>query len=79
MAATRTSLQLTDADFSDPRGLVARVSQGLRELGWRLATAESCTGGLLGHRLTAVGGTLRLISAGPFDGMLVERPLAAGE
>ena len=29
----------------------------LRERGWRLAVAESCTGGLVGHRLTNIAGS----------------------
>ncbi len=29
----------------------------LRQRGWRLAVAESCTGGLVGHRMTNVAGS----------------------
>jgi PncC family amidohydrolase len=37
--------------------LEVQVSECLRERGWRLAVAESCTGGLIGHRITNVPGS----------------------
>ncbi len=34
-----------------------KVGQELRKRGWRLAIAESCTGGLIGHRITNIPGS----------------------
>lgn len=43
-----------------------RVGHLLRERGWRLAVAESCTGGLIAHRITNIPG-----SSDYFDGGIV--------
>lgn len=37
--------------------LEKRVGQKLREFGLRLSVAESCTGGLIGHRVTNIPGS----------------------
>jgi PncC family amidohydrolase len=37
--------------------LVFRIADILRSRGWKLACAESCTGGLLAHRITNVPGS----------------------
>jgi PncC family amidohydrolase len=34
-----------------------KIGHELREMGWRLAVAESCTGGLIGHRITNISGS----------------------
>lgn len=34
-----------------------KIGQELRERAWRLAVAESCTGGLIGHRITNISGS----------------------
>ena len=34
-----------------------KIGHELRERGWRLAVAESCTGGLIGHRITNISGS----------------------
>ena len=33
------------------------IGDELRKRGWRLAVAESCTGGLIGHRITNISGS----------------------
>jgi PncC family amidohydrolase len=33
------------------------IGESLRQRGWRMAAAESCTGGLVGHRLTNIPGS----------------------
>ncbi|MDH5244540.1 MAG: CinA family protein [Chloroflexota bacterium] len=53
----------TDAELLD---LAERVESRCRETGWTLATAESCTGGLVAHLLTEVPG-----SSACFRGALV--------
>ena len=44
-----------DGERSHPLELI--VGQRLQGRGWTLATAESCTGGLIGHRITQVPGS----------------------
>lgn len=34
-----------------------QIGNLLRQRGWKLATAESCTGGLIGHRITDIPGS----------------------
>ena len=41
---------------ADLEAAAARVGERLRELDWRMATAESSTGGLIGHAITMVPG-----------------------
>jgi nicotinamide-nucleotide amidase len=41
----------------DDETLESEVGRLLRARGWTVALAESCTGGLVGHRLTQVGGS----------------------
>ena len=40
--------------MSEP--IEAQVGSLVRQRGWSLAVAESCTGGLIGHRITNVAG-----------------------
>jgi len=42
------------------------IGRLLRKRGWRLSTAESCTGGLIGHRITNIPG-----SSDYFDGGVI--------
>jgi PncC family amidohydrolase len=40
-----------------PPLLEVQVGELLRGRGWKLAAAESCTGGLIGHRITNIAGS----------------------
>ncbi len=44
-------------DFVNIEPLVLRLGDALRSRGWRLASAESCTGGLIAAACTAVAGS----------------------
>lgn len=47
---------LTPPGDVELQALAARLGELLRERGWRLATAESSTGGLIGHAITMIPG-----------------------
>jgi nicotinamide-nucleotide amidase len=49
---------------SDGRGVEEIVLDRCRSLGWTLATAESCTGGLVAAALTAIPGSSDVITGG---------------
>ena len=49
---------------SDGRGVEEIVLDRCRALGWTLATAESCTGGLVAAALTAIPGSSDVITGG---------------
>lgn len=44
--------------------LAARVLELCRARGWRVATAESCTGGLVAAALTAIAGSSEIVECG---------------
>lgn len=44
--------------------LETQVGALLRSMGWTICTAESCTGGLVAHRLTNVSGSSAYVSGG---------------
>ena len=44
--------------------IAARVAALLLARGWRLATAESCTGGLIGHAITNISGSSAFYQGG---------------
>jgi nicotinamide-nucleotide amidase len=60
LARARERVRAAAGDFvysEDDRALEQVVGDLLRARGWRLAVAESCTGGLLGARITGVAGS----------------------
>ncbi len=44
--------------------LEEQIGKALLRKGWRLAVAESCTGGLLSHRITDIPGSSRYFNGG---------------
>ncbi|HEY1261719.1 MAG TPA: CinA family protein [Stellaceae bacterium] len=49
---------------ADILSMAAAVLDRCRSRGWRLATAESCTGGLVAAALTAIGGSSNVVERG---------------
>jgi nicotinamide-nucleotide amidase len=64
--ATREMLAVVGADVysTDGRSLEEVVGDLLRDKGWHIATAESCTGGLVASRLTDVPGSSDYMEGG---------------
>jgi nicotinamide-nucleotide amidase len=64
--ATAEMLAVVGADVysTDGRSLEHVVGDLLRERGWRVATAESCTGGLVASRLTDIAGSSDYVDRG---------------
>jgi len=54
---TRGAGSLAEPDLPDTGPLVLRLGDALRSRGWQMATAESCTGGLIAAACTAVAGS----------------------
>ena len=56
----------------------SKIGKALLRRGWDLSLAESCTGGLVGHRITAVAGSSRYFRGGvvAYDDSVKRRLLA---
>ena len=46
------------------QAIETQIGDLLRQRGWKLAVAESCTGGLIGHRITNVAGSSDYFTGG---------------
>ena len=57
MALAVSSAEPMSADAASARANVIELAERLRCLGWRLATAESCTGGLIASTCTDLAGS----------------------
>jgi nicotinamide mononucleotide (NMN) deamidase PncC len=56
-----------DVSQDELEHLAAQLGQALLRHGWRLAVAESCTGGWAAQALTAVAGQFPVVRAGIRD------------
>ena len=52
---------------------VTNVVELLKQNGWTISTAESCTGGLLSELITSVAGASEVFELGILNGFLYER------
>ena len=52
------------ADLERLPGAAREACDALRERGWRLATAESCTGGGIAHAVTSIAGSSEVFDRG---------------
>lgn len=68
---------MNETDKLEEDALEVRLGQALLARGWKLASAESCTGGLIGHRLTNVPGSSAYYLGGvtAYDNSVKERLL----
>lgn len=55
---------MNDSGDSELTELAARLGRALRERGWRMASAESCTGGWIAKAMTDVAGSSEWFESG---------------
>ena len=53
-----------DTQSASVTDLVAQLAAALEARGWMMATAESCTGGFIAHRLTNIPGASEVLAHG---------------